>query len=180
MACNRSYVESLCGGKVLLIGTGCNCIPELVKKYHVDVVIGLFESWECDIPGRLVTYHLPVRDFSVEPLFNVVTAVKLAARHLARGESVLIACRGGCGRTGTVISLFNIVYRCMGYRDAVDHYVRLRGCGPETPDQHSLLYKASEIAANAGCEPLIGKDACRKPSSYDPDFVLEAILEYVF
>jgi len=185
--CDKIYVESLCKGRSLVIGTGCNCIQELVEKYNADAIITLYESWECDAHdeivaearrGRYQLYHLPVQDRTVNPLGHIIEAVRTLARLVVLGRAVIVSCYGGCGRTGTVITLFNIVYRCMGFEQALEHYYRQRGCGPETPEQEALLYEASRIAGNLCREPLVDKDGCRVYTrSYDPEFVLEKLEE---
>ncbi len=187
MCLRESYVESLCSGRSLLVGTGCNCIPQLIRHYQVDVVVALFEDAECDksvvdyAVRNAKFYHYPIQDYTVQPLLNIIEAVKTIAFHLRRGEAVLVACYGGCGRTGTVISLYNIVYRCMSYEEAVSHYTRLRGCGPESPDQHALLYKAAELAGNHGCRDVscgAGGPGDRAYPAYDPVRVLESLAVY--
>jgi len=90
----------------------------------------------------------------VEPLEHVLSAAALVARLLCEGKTVVVACRGGCGRTGTVVSLFNIVFNCMGSREALEEYRGKRGCGPETVDQETLLHIAERIAAGYGCRRL--------------------------
>ncbi len=188
MNCRRSsYIESFCRGRSLLIGTGCGCILELVEEYNIDAVVTLYESWECDLHaeivemakrGRYSLYHFPIQDFTVNPLKHVIEATRTIARLLARGYTVLVSCYGGCGRTGTVITLFNIVYRCMDFEEALTRYYRLRGCGPESPDQETLLYEASRIARNACREPLFTEEGCRLYSrDYDADFVLRSLEE---
>ncbi len=180
----RSYVESLCEGRSLLVGTGCNCIPALLKAYNIDVVVALFEHDEC--PDEVIAaldnarrqdvavYHLPVRDYSIEPVYNVVEAARMAAQAIAAGKAVLVSCYGGCGRTGTVISLLNIVYRCMEYGQVVNYYAARRGCGPESSEQYALLYQASRITENCGCRNVLRNGN----SSYDPLCVLKGLLGY--
>ncbi len=184
MCIRESYVESLCGGRSLLVGTGCNCIPQLIDHYQVDVVVALFEDWECDediidyAKQNTRLYRYPVQDFTVQPLLNIIRAVETIALHVRRGDAVLVACYGGCGRTGTVISLYNIVYRCMGYEEAISHYTRLRGCGPESPDQQALLYKAAELASNYGCCDVSCGDGGSCSTDYEPARVLMSLMEY--
>ncbi len=160
----------------LLIGTGCDCIPEAVSRYNADVVVALYESWECDveIPDSVYHYHVPVRDFSVEPLDHVLEAVAIIARELCRGRTVVVSCRGGCGRTGTVIALFNIVFNCVDVRGALEEYYEKRGCGPEAVDQETLLYVAERISAGYGCSRL----CCRRGEVERGLHVLEAIRSY--
>lgn len=177
----RFYLRSFCSGRSLLVGTGCGCIRQAVDDYNVTDAIILFERYECgDEPFealremRVNVYHLPVRDFSAEPLENILEAVRLIGRLLPAGRTVLVSCQGGCGRSGTVISLFNIVYNCMGYQEALKEYYERRGCGPESDDQHALLYKAWQIAQNMGCEGTV----CGERRGYNPEQVLNKIYEY--
>ena len=177
----RYYLRSFCGGRSLLIGTGCGCIPEAVERFNVDDAIILFESLECETDvleylreKGVRVYHLPVQDFTVQPLENILQAVRLIGRLLEEGRSVLVSCQGGCGRTGTVVSLFNIVYNCMGYEEALDDYYGRRGCGPESDEQHALLYKAWQIVDAMGCNGGV----CSERRGYRPELAIAKIYEY--
>ena len=162
------------------MGTGCDCIPDALSRYTIDDAILLFERFECDdeivdtLREQGVHIHwLPIRDFSIEPLGNVLTAARLLGELIEQGRGVLVSCRGGCGRTGTVIILYNIVYNCAEFNDALREYYSARGCGPETHDQHALLYKAWQIAQATGCTGVV----CSQ-RSYDPRRVFEEVYEY--
>ena len=177
----RYYLRSFCNGRSLLVGTGCGCIPEAVDKFSIDDAIILFERVECETnvveylrERSIRIYHLPVQDFTVQPLENILQAVRLIGKLLEEGRGVLVSCQGGCGRTGTVIALFNIVYNCMDYRDAVTDYYEMRGCGPESDEQHALLYKTWQIVNALGCRGRF----CGERRGYSPELALEKIYEY--
>jgi protein-tyrosine phosphatase len=57
---------------------------------------------------------------------------------LAAGEVVYVHCLAGIGRTGTVIGCY-LVRHGMSGDEALATVERLRGAGPETPEQRQLV-----------------------------------------
>jgi hypothetical protein len=101
----------------------------------VDLVVDLTEEGElpayaCSCERR----RMPIRDFSVptrEELGAVLDAIDAA---LAEGRTVFVHCRGGIGRTGTVIGCW---LRRHG-ASADEAFAKLDG-RPETDEQRALI-----------------------------------------
>ena len=87
-------------------------------------------------PNSSRVYVIPVRDFSTdkEP-FTVALFILDIAR-----KPVLVHCKGGCGRSGTLASLY-LLYK--GIAKTPEEAIRIvqnkRGCGPETEAQRHIV-----------------------------------------
>ena len=57
---------------------------------------------------------------------------------LANGAVVYVHCRGGIGRTGTVVGCYLVRHGATG-EEAIATVTRLRGAGPETAEQRRLV-----------------------------------------
>lgn len=87
----------------------------------------------------------PIPDFDT-PSDRIAFAefVRLVARDVESGESVLIHCAGGIGRTGIFAAC---VLHCMGFKeDMAVGLVEEAGSGPETPPQLDLVKWHAKIA----------------------------------
>ncbi len=104
-------------------------VAELSPAYHAAIRAG-------ELPFRF--HHLPMRNFGLaaqaEQFRPVIDAV---ADELLRGESVLLHCAAGMGRTGTVAA-------CLLKRLGLDRAealerVRAAGSNPESAAQSGLI-----------------------------------------
>ncbi len=108
--------------------------PEEIPP-EVDFVIDLTEGGELDpYPCACERRRLPIRDFSVpthEELRRVLDTIDDA---LAYGRTVFVHCRGGIGRTGTVLGAW---LRRHG-ASPEEVFQALEG-RPETEEQRALI-----------------------------------------
>jgi len=94
-------------------------------------------------------HHVEVADFSVpqldaafEPHVDAVVAA------LAAGESVLVHCYAGCGRTGLFAGC--VLVRCgLEPATAIRHFRRHRGCGTESLPQVAYVFRHARRQSGA-------------------------------
>lgn len=78
---------------------------------------------DMDVPGDVGTFRAFLDDVHVR---------------LARGERIAVACRGGCGRTGTVVGCL-LRNGGLGPQQAIDETRKARSCAIETSDQKRFV-----------------------------------------
>lgn len=135
-------------------------LDRLRHHHGADVLVSLMEGFEYDMLGvptllesarerGIRVHHLPIVDTSVPAAHQAdeVDALIGAVRDsLAAGERVVVHCRGGQGRTGTIAS---IVLSTFGH--APDDAIRLvREAQPravENPTQQDYVREASSRLA---------------------------------
>ncbi|MGC9112532.1 protein-tyrosine phosphatase family protein [Acidilobus sp.] len=120
----------------LYAGPGCVDLDEYGIK--VDVIITLEPSCPAEATGSSREVY-PIRDMEVEPIGNTASAIAAIARHLEQGRRVYVHCYAGCGRTGTVVSGYLVLFRGMSPEEAVNAFEGARGCGPESEEQLMFL-----------------------------------------
>jgi len=113
--------------------------PYLVDEVDPDVVISLAAHVVAKSRSTRQVYHFPIRDFHVEPIYNIGYALEKISYHISRGDSVYVHCLGGCGRTGTVISAYLILFHGYSYQEAIHEFVSQRGCSIESYEQELFL-----------------------------------------
>jgi atypical dual specificity phosphatase len=87
--------------------------------------------------------RLPVRDFTAPSLDQLTEAMRFIEEHLARNEPIVVHCRGGKGRTGTVLAAW-LISRGATTEDAIR---RVRDAEPgsiETVGQLEALERFAE------------------------------------
>lgn len=142
----------------LIAGRGC------VEVDGVDVVIGL--DCSCRVRASGAEYAcFDIVDFDVAPWENLVGAILRLLSERRRGRRVYVHCRAGCGRTGTVVSAYLILSRGMSPREAVGYFRRVRGCGPESWQQHVFLEALGRLVVERGVEGALR--ALREASSFE-------------
>lgn len=128
-------------------------LDRLVKVYGIDVLVCLVEDHEllglgiprlvAEAESRGMTVHrLPIRDVDVpDRMAPVRDLVATIADHARAGRSVVIHCRGGLGRAGTIAGCF-LVDQGLTPDAAVEtlHEVRSPN-SPETYEQEDFIVR---------------------------------------
>jgi len=111
------------------------CYPRELPP-DVDFVIDLTEEGELPRYERGTVEHrcMPIRDFGVptyEQMRRILDAIDAA---LGKGRTVFVHCRGGIGRTGTVVGCWKRRHGA----SAEDTFAALGG-RPETDEQRAMI-----------------------------------------
>ncbi|MGC8573019.1 MAG: hypothetical protein C0172_00910 [Caldisphaera sp.] len=116
---------------------GPGCID--LRKHNIspDIVITLDPG--CAIKGDSNRIVLPIEDFNVEPIKNIGRAVEVIENNLKSNKKIYIHCHAGCGRTGTVVVSYLILYKDFHLNQALDLFYSKRRCGPDSMPQELFL-----------------------------------------
>jgi len=123
----------------LLAGAYPGSLDELAEA-GVTLVVDLTEEGELApyaerLPPGVRHLRLPIRDFAcAEPGQMRATLDAIDGEH-DRGDVVLVHCRGGCGRTGTVVGCWLVRHGLTGE----EALARLGGGCPETDEQRRMV-----------------------------------------
>jgi ADP-ribosyl-[dinitrogen reductase] hydrolase len=135
----------------------------VIRDWGAEVVVSLIETWEFELLGvielpRVVEehgmgwVHLPIVDVSV-PNQRFETRWIAAGADLRgvlrRGGRVLVHCRGGFGRTGTIAARL-LVELGMDPAEAIRAVRRVRPGAVETREQEQYVLACRPIADVAG------------------------------
>jgi protein-tyrosine phosphatase len=97
--------------------------------------------YEALLDSDIRVLRQPVRDFSRPSDEQMAEILDLIDGELGSGSVVYVHCRGGCGRTGTVVGCWLARHGVRG-EDALARIAELRGDGrpsPETEQQKELV-----------------------------------------
>jgi protein-tyrosine phosphatase len=104
-------------------------VAELSPAYHAAIRAG-------ELPFRF--NHLPMRNFGLAAQADLFRAsIEAVADDLARGESILLHCAAGMGRTGTVAAC--LLKRLGLPKEEALERVRQAGSNPESAVQTGLV-----------------------------------------
>ncbi len=123
--------------------------PGLAGLVDPDVIVSLTRFVAPHREGVRV-YRFPIRDFSIYPLENIAGALRAIHGELGAGRKVYVHCTAGCGRTGTVVIAYLILYRDMRLERAYALFTSMRGCGPESEEQYTLLSLLDYLHSSLG------------------------------
>ena len=108
--------------------------PEEIPA-DVDFVIDLTEEGELEpYPCRCERRRLPIRDFSVPAEHELRRILDTIDDALDSGRTVFVHCRGGIGRTGTVLGAW-----LRRHGASVEETFHALGGRPETEEQRELI-----------------------------------------
>ncbi len=154
-AAGRMFVGPLPGRFTKLAGE-----LDALMAFGIRHVFGLLPRIDLAEPYRVPTYveeatarlgerlhMLDVVDYEVPPddaAFEA--AIATAARALDDGDAIYVHCGAGCGRAGVFASCL-LVHRGEQALEAVRQYRRVRGCGPETPEQVAYVVRYQQRRA---------------------------------
>jgi protein-tyrosine phosphatase len=102
----------------------------------VDFVVDLTEEGELRPYARGAFKHrrMPIRDFSVPTDAEMQAILDAIDDALAKGHTVFVHCRGGIGRTGTVLGCY-----LRRHGASAEEALAALGGRPETEEQRALI-----------------------------------------
>jgi protein-tyrosine phosphatase len=112
------------------------CYPRELPP-GVDFVVDLTEEGElapypCEVEHR----RMPIRDFGVPTAEEMGSILDTIDEALSNGRTVLVHCRGGIGRTGTVIGCY-----LRRHGASAEEALEALGGRPETEEQFAMIHK---------------------------------------
>ena len=132
---------------------------ETIKNNNINVIVCLLEWHEMelltmlDYPYKaqelgLIFYHLPIKDQRIPTQQDASTIVSVILKHLGCGENVLVHCRSGLGRAGTICAccLINLGY---DYNRALETVRRRRPGAIPVFQQEEFILKYSQTSHEA-------------------------------
>ena len=147
----------LCGCPGTLLDTNNQIIGiqetlEIFKNHTVDVVLSLTETSELKSLGcdnlikeiklnNFVWFHFPIIDFNI-PTKNSLLKLNLLLsdleRFLKEEKNIIIHCKAGLGRTGTIASLL-LAKLGISTKDAVQYIRKYRPGSIDTDEQKNFV-----------------------------------------
>jgi len=100
------------------------------------------ESTFSKLGGRYL--NVPMTDHAPPTLDQIQRAISFISEETRRASCVLVHCRGGLGRAGTIAACYLVRYRRMSARDAIDEIRSWRPGAIEQGQEKSVtLYEKS-------------------------------------
>jgi protein-tyrosine phosphatase/Fe-S-cluster containining protein len=116
---------------------------EALKRQGIDAILNLCGEY-CDLHDiendyGFDVYYLPIPDESIPDTQDLERALAWLDESIYLGKSVLVHCRFGIGRTGTLVTAY-LMRRGLGLKSAAKLLKQTRA-NPSTYGQHKLLKK---------------------------------------
>jgi hypothetical protein len=112
-------------------------------------VEGELEPYSSAVAGRARHERRGVADWSVPSQSALAALLDLVDRELAAGGVVYVHCRGGCGRTGTVVCAWWVRHGA-DPGEALSRYSRSAGAFAPTPCPETTAQRALVLGWQAG------------------------------
>ncbi len=113
-----------------LSGQGVRLLVNLHERSHDPARLGRHSLREI---------HLPVKDFAAPSSRQIERAVDTILGTVAAGQAAAVHCRGGLGRTGTVLACYLASGEGLGAEEAIRHVRALRPGSVETAAQAAAV-----------------------------------------
>lgn len=130
-----------------------------IRADNIQVIICLLEWSELEAlsianypriaqEAGFIFHHLPIRDGSIPSVKDLNGLVPIIINHLLAGENVLVHCRGGKGRAGTICACCLSHFGYIG-QNAIDE-VRLRrpGAVQTLKQEQSVIAYSKRLVVN--------------------------------
>jgi protein-tyrosine phosphatase/Fe-S-cluster containining protein len=116
---------------------------EALKRLGIDAILNLCGEY-CDLHDiendyGFEVYYLPIPDESIPDTRDLERALAWLDESIYLGKNVLVHCRFGIGRTGTLVTAY-LMRRGLGLKSAAKVLKQTRA-NPSTYHQHKLLKK---------------------------------------
>ncbi len=125
---------------------------KILKNHHIDIIVSLLEISELKSLGcdnlikeiklnNFVWFHFPIIDFNI-PTKNSLLKLNLLLsdleRFLKKEKNIIIHCKAGLGRTGTIASLL-LAKLGISPKDAVQYIRKYRPGSIDTDEQKNFV-----------------------------------------
>ncbi|MHA1910579.1 MAG: phosphatase domain-containing protein [Candidatus Kariarchaeaceae archaeon] len=117
-----------------------------LKEKGIKAIINLREKIDYRASEELLAHfeinHLPIIDFSVPSIEQVLEFRKTCTKYHLEGKSILVHCYAGCGRTGMMLAHWLLMAKkTTTAEEAMKEIRRLRSCSIETLEQEESVKK---------------------------------------
>ncbi|HIE24313.1 MAG TPA: hypothetical protein EYP68_08820 [Candidatus Korarchaeota archaeon] len=136
------------GEKELLrwLNAGIKGVVVLIEEHEISFLWSSMEQYlqELEELGFEV-YHSPIRDFEAPSLEQCLRILKWISKRVSEKKAVLIHCRGGIGRTGTIAACYLVYKHGLTPSEALSEVRRKIPYAAEVPSQEKIVFKLYEF-----------------------------------